>query len=298
MKKKIIAIMFASIISLSLVACGNDSKSSTKTDTVKKENNIDITKLDAESIINLYKDAGFPLENIIVYNEENDVNELLGRPNQYTSKINFADTRYEQSDPANPVGGSIEVFGNENDANSRLEYCKSLAEQSSMFAEYDYVYKNILLRIHKPLTPTHAAEYEEFFKSLSEGKQIEFAGQLDTTSEKDNFNIDNLSFDLEITKSDSWVQISGSYTNNSKYTITQIIVSYLDTMTNTIVYYGSYDTVLPGETSPLSEGDTIDNMNANMENMKPTKYQINATDSSNNEISITYDAKLDKYTID
>jgi hypothetical protein len=35
--------------------------------------------------------------------ERTDANSLMGRPNQYTSKVNFADKRVEQSDSKNSV---------------------------------------------------------------------------------------------------------------------------------------------------------------------------------------------------
>lgn len=175
MKKKLLTLVLCLATTISLAACGGTSESSTQKKDKKEK--VDITKLDADGIINLFKDAGFPIDNIIVYTEETDVNELLGRPNQYTSKINFADTRYEQSDTENPVGGSIEVFANKNDANKRLEYVKTLAESSSLFTEYDYIYKNVLLRIHNPLTPTHAKEYEDAFNTISKGDSIKFSGE-------------------------------------------------------------------------------------------------------------------------
>lgn len=63
------------------------------------------TQLSAKDVIDKLKSAGLPIDNIIVYTEDTDANKLLGRPNQYISKANFADTTVKQSDDkSDPVG--------------------------------------------------------------------------------------------------------------------------------------------------------------------------------------------------
>lgn len=144
------------------------------------------------------------------------------------------------------------------------------------------------------------SENEELKQQIKElTKQIESSTEKQAESKEDSkeFKISDLSFDLSIVPSDNWVDISGTYTNHSEYTITDIIITYTDTMTNNTEYWGSSDTVLPGETSPISEGDTIDNMDATMESMSPTKYSIDAKDPSGKDVKIRYDVKLDEYDI-
>ena len=150
--KKIICLLVAATMTLGLfVGCdGTNEKQFT-----------------AHDLVIALQASGIKIENIISYTEETDSNQLLGRPNQYTSKVSFADTRVEQpEDKSNPVGGSIEVFESEEDATARKEYVEGIASKMSVFSQYFYLYKNILLRIDHDLTPAQASEYESAFKEL------------------------------------------------------------------------------------------------------------------------------------
>lgn len=160
-----------------LVSCGdtnseeNTPSQSEQQEETKKEETIDISKMSDEDIINEFVEAGFPISKIIIYNEETDVNQVLGRPNQYIQKTNFADSRYEQYNiEEDPVGGTIEIFNNEKDAQSRYDYLESAYE---ILGNKDYMYlrSNILFRIHHQLTPTHAGEYEKAFDDIISGKK-------------------------------------------------------------------------------------------------------------------------------
>ena len=109
--------------------------------------------MDAEGYALELEKVGLDISDLIVYTAETDENELLGRPNQYTSKVNF-------------VNGSIEVFESEKDVKSRQEYINSIGEATPMFAEYNYINGKALLRIDKSLTPEEAKKYEEEFMKL------------------------------------------------------------------------------------------------------------------------------------
>lgn len=98
--------------------------------------------------------------NYVEYTEDSDINGQLGRPHQYTSKINMADTRIEQTDESDPIGLSIEVFATNADALARQEYINSIGQEMPTLVEYNYVNDYILLRVNKAITPTQAAEYE------------------------------------------------------------------------------------------------------------------------------------------
>ena len=73
----------------------------------------------AEAVVERLQAAGLTIGKVIVYTEETDPNDLLGRPGQYTSKAAFTDTRVDESDlVATPKwdvarGGSVEVFETE-----------------------------------------------------------------------------------------------------------------------------------------------------------------------------------------
>lgn len=125
-------------------------------------------ELTAEEIVNKLKEKNSNIGKIVVYTAETDLNGLLGRPNQYTSKVQFADNRLSQEfvEENDAVGGTVEVFENEKDMNNRKEYIETISSQASIFAEYTYSAGNALLRLDNELTPEQAKEYEEAFYSI------------------------------------------------------------------------------------------------------------------------------------
>ncbi|WP_310604814.1 Ig-like domain-containing protein [Anaerosporobacter sp.] len=129
-----------------------------------KEKMISLT---AEEIVNKFIDAGLNVGTVIVYDETTDPNNKLGRPNQYTSKVNFADSQVTQYDyeGATPVGGTVEVFNNSADAKARYDYIYSVAH-GTIFEQYMYLQNNVLLRLDFELTPTQASEYEKVLKTI------------------------------------------------------------------------------------------------------------------------------------
>lgn len=135
MKKRFLIVLTIVILVLSLGGCSK-AKQMTAEDYAKK-----------------LKASGLSIENLIVYNEETDENKLLGRPNQYTSKVNFDN-------------GSIEVFENETDAKNRQDYINKVGETASLFSEYNYLKDNALLRINHELSPEDAKKYEEEFQKI------------------------------------------------------------------------------------------------------------------------------------
>lgn len=121
--------------------------------------------LTSEAVLTAFKAANLPIDNVVVYNEETDTNKLLGRPNQYVGKINFGDTRVK------PKGGekspnSIEVFAKDEDLQSRKQYTENISKSASIFAQYIYAHKNVLVRLTHDLLPKDAAQYENVLKAL------------------------------------------------------------------------------------------------------------------------------------
>lgn len=135
--KKIISIILSGVLLIALVACGGSKKA-----------------LTAEEYGNKLKEAGLSIENVEVTTKENDKNQLMGRPNQYTSKINFDN-------------GSIEVFENKDDAQKRKDYIDSIGKKMNAVAEYSYINDiGVLLRIDKKVTPDDAKKYEDEFLKI------------------------------------------------------------------------------------------------------------------------------------
>lgn len=107
------------------------------------------------------------------YNADNDLNKLLGRPGQYTSKVAFKDTHvklayvnHSGADIAVSDGGSIEVCSTLTDAQNRFKYIQTISKSSSMFAEYEYIDGNAILRVSSQLDPAQAKAYETAFKQI------------------------------------------------------------------------------------------------------------------------------------
>lgn len=92
----------------------------------------------------------------------NDPNHLLGRPNQYTSKVTFADSRIAKADAAVfskgdvELGGAIEVFSDPADAAARAKYIQTVTKSLPALAEYDYVHGSTVVRVSRFLTPAQA----------------------------------------------------------------------------------------------------------------------------------------------
>jgi hypothetical protein len=126
--------------------------------------------MSAEAIANVFATSispVLPTGKIIVYTADTDVNKLLGRPNQYISKVNFADNRIYQIDENDPDGGSIETFSNPKDLETRKSYIESVEKTiCPTTVEYMFVNGNYLLRLSNELTPEQAKEYETAFMTI------------------------------------------------------------------------------------------------------------------------------------
>jgi hypothetical protein len=143
---------------------------------------IDSKKMTSEEIVTKLKEQNRNVGKIVTYTEETDINELLGRPNQYTSKTTFEDIRIEQTNQNldeqyfseeernEPIGGTVEVFKNEADMKKRKDYLETITSSMSVFAEYSYAQGVYLLRLNKSLTPAQAKEYEEIFYKIINAK--------------------------------------------------------------------------------------------------------------------------------
>lgn len=114
-----------------------------------------LSNMTAEEVANALKNEGLLIEEILVYTEENDTWHLIGRPNQYISKVAFSDTNVEQSTyvGATPNGGAIKVFETIADANYNF----------SGGALYTYKAGNVVLSLATEILPDEALKYKEAF---------------------------------------------------------------------------------------------------------------------------------------
>ena len=159
MKKYLLIITTILMFTVLLTGCG------------KEEPKLDITKMSASELVTIFVDAGYPIGEIVTYDESTDLNHLLGRPGAYISKSSFADTRLKQNTliESSPLGGTFEVFENEKDAQNRISYLHQIVGTSGPFFQYEYFYKNIYFRIEGAFTPQQALQYEQAFTNLTEG---------------------------------------------------------------------------------------------------------------------------------
>lgn len=182
MKKKIIILIVLCTTALLILSFflikkfSNNSNNNSSTTSIATDTNG--TVLDAETILRLIKvkdvsnnkDSYYSsiIGRVVNYTDETDPNNLLGRPNQYTSKILFEDIRLTQEDYTNdedfvPTGGTIEVFNNVEDMQKRKDYINSVTSSNSLFTEYSFSKKNVLIRLDKQLTQEQAKYYENLF---------------------------------------------------------------------------------------------------------------------------------------
>lgn len=125
--------------------------------------------LDAVGVIERFRERGLPIGDVVVFTAATDGNNLLGRPNQYTAKATWRDTRLPRDYPdgVNAAdGGTVETFATEADARTRQEYVGAIAKTGGPFAEYAYREGTILIRLSRRLTPEQAAEYETALRAL------------------------------------------------------------------------------------------------------------------------------------
>lgn len=153
----------------------------TQTETKFNELNDEVHKVDAHAYVLALQYKGFPVDNLQVYNEENDINGLLGRPNEYVSKVNFADTRLTQrSDLSDPVGGIIEVFLTKEDMEKRKLHIETNIDLAPInIAQYIYPANDglALFRLDYDLTPAQAEEYHQAFQEICEVGVLSFVSQ-------------------------------------------------------------------------------------------------------------------------
>jgi hypothetical protein len=179
--KRTVTIAAATVLLAGLAACG-----STKTDTSGSSARPDAAK--PSSTANRAVENGKPWTARTAFDKlsasvttakltgtvtaENDPNDLLGRPNQYTSKVTFSDGRISADDVSGTEkgdvdrGGSIEVFGNAVDAKVRAQYIQAVTKSMPALSEYDYVRGAVLVRVSHHLTSKQASDYKSATANL------------------------------------------------------------------------------------------------------------------------------------
>lgn len=107
-----------------------------------------------ELILERFRAAGLPMQDVVIFDETNDPNELLGRPGQYFAKAEWFDRRGDRE-----AHGTFEIFRTPADLERRRAYMEPFTILP-IWAEYMYVRDPVLLRMWHTLTPGEAAEYD------------------------------------------------------------------------------------------------------------------------------------------
>ncbi|WP_139003657.1 hypothetical protein [Arthrobacter crystallopoietes] len=98
--------------------------------------------------------------------ENNDLNELIGRPGQYTGAAWITDeAASDQSAKGIDGGAVVEVFENAEDAQTRSVYVQGILKEGgpAFGTEYHHLDENVLLRVSGELKPSQAKAYEAAF---------------------------------------------------------------------------------------------------------------------------------------
>ena len=136
---------------LALAACGGGDDDSRKG-----------AGIDAGAVIAALKTMGLPIGESLAYTAETDPNKMLGRPNGYTSKATFHDSRLKQRGPMDlDGGGSVEVFASADEAESRKKYIDGIGKAGAVLSEYSWLKGAVLLRVSRELTPDQANAYRD-----------------------------------------------------------------------------------------------------------------------------------------
>jgi hypothetical protein len=106
---------------------------------------------------------------VITLTEDNDSNNLIGRPNGYMSAAVLTDKAGDRSDtdPGVAYGATVEVFATQAGAKSRSKYMQGILKDAPVLGtEYDFVSGRVLLRVSGELKPSAAQGYQDTFRSL------------------------------------------------------------------------------------------------------------------------------------
>ncbi|MGW1464846.1 hypothetical protein ACWCPT_10935 [Streptomyces sp. NPDC002308] len=178
MRKPALSVAALVIAVAAMTACGSgsDQKNDGPKDTAAKVTGAPAEpaakELTADDVFKTLSGQVASAELSGVVTEDNDPNHLLGRPNQYTGKVTFTDSRIKADNVAGAdsgsveLGGAIEVFATAADSQARAEYIQTVTKGLPTLAEYDYVSGTVLIRVSHYLTPAQAAEYKAALAAL------------------------------------------------------------------------------------------------------------------------------------
>lgn len=123
--------------------------------------------VDATSIVAALKPKIPSITKVTTVTEALDSNNLIGRPNQYTSAAWITDSGATAGETGIDGGAVVEVFANEADAKARSEYILGVLKEMgpAYGTEWHHLKGTALLRVSGRLTPTVNKHYTAAFGS-------------------------------------------------------------------------------------------------------------------------------------
>lgn len=114
----------------------------------------------AADVVSAFERAGLPVQSVTVLNASSDSNHLLGRPGQYTSKVDFFDARHPGSDGGLHSGeNTVEVFPTAAAARARHDYIEAVTRGVPILRQYLVLNGRVLARFDFQLLPSEVEEY-------------------------------------------------------------------------------------------------------------------------------------------
>jgi hypothetical protein len=122
----------------------------------------------AQSAAEAIRAAVPEVTSLIAITEDNDANNMIGRPNGYVAATVLVDSRItvgcEIGKPGVDCGARVEQWPDQAAAQKRADYIKTLQSSTQMLGtEYQTVKGNLLLRVSGKLEPSAAQVYQAAF---------------------------------------------------------------------------------------------------------------------------------------
>lgn len=119
---------------------------------------------DASTVAQELKAASSTAIEVVTITEDNDPNDLIGRPNGYESAAIVYDSEVPCDEIGSACGVVVEVFADEEAARNRADYIQGILSNAPIFGtEWNYVKGPVLVRITGGLKPSTAEQYAEAF---------------------------------------------------------------------------------------------------------------------------------------
>jgi hypothetical protein len=157
----------ALLLPLAMAACSNASNNSTQPDTAAAKpvaaTPAPARKTDAKTVLAKLTAGGLPISNGAVQDENTDPNNLIGRPNGYTSRASFDVPGGKPDGDKYDIdrGGVIEVWADAAAAKTRADYLtNALKNMPILGTEYHYLRGPVLVRISGKVKPSVATGFE------------------------------------------------------------------------------------------------------------------------------------------